>query len=69
MDQRELWNKILFLTNGTDVNGVPLSSGMLAIDRIVSEDKTETVKNIPLIDGVITIHSSGGCAVITVDFR
>lgn len=68
MDQRELWNKILFLTNGTDVNGVPLSSGMLAIDRIVSEDKTETVKNIPLIDGVITIHSSGGCAVITVDF-
>lgn len=68
MDQRELWNKILFLTNGTDVNGVPLSSGMLAIDRIVSEEKTETVKNIPLIDGVIRIHSSGGCAVITVDF-
>lgn len=68
MNQRELWNKILYLTNGIDVNGIPLSSGMLAIDRIVSRDKTETVKNIPLIDGVITIHSSGGCAVITVDF-
>lgn len=68
MDQRELWNKILSLTNGTDVNGVPLSSGMLAIDRILSKERTETVKNIPLLDGVITIHSSGGCAVITIDF-
>lgn len=68
MDQRELWNKVLYLTNGTDVNGVPLSSGMLAIDRIISKDRTETVKNIPLIDGVIVIHSSGGCAVITIDF-
>ena len=35
MDQRELWSKILHLINGTDVNGVPLSSGMLAKDRIV----------------------------------
>lgn len=45
MDQRELWSKIRHLTNGTDVNGVPLSSGMLAKDRIVAPDKTETVKN------------------------
>lgn len=68
MDQRELWSKILHLTNGIDVNGVPLSSGMLAKDRIVAPDKTETIKNIPLMDGAINIHSSGGCAVISVDF-
>lgn len=66
----DIWKKILHLTNGTDVNGVPLASGIIAIDKFIGdigEKEMQTIKNIPLMDGIFQIHSSGGCAVITIE--
>ena len=63
----DIWKKIMYLSNGTDTNGVALSSGFIAIDQIISKSELRTLKNLPIMDGIFQIHSSGGCAVITID--
>lgn len=61
------WDELLFLTNGTDANGYPLSSGTLAID-LIKKGETKVLKNILLNGAVFQVHMSGGCTVITMDF-
>ena len=61
------WEEILFLTNGKDVNGFPLSAGTIGIDRIRGE-QADSLVSVPLAGATFMVHMSGGSAVVTADF-
>ena len=60
------WTEISKAINGTDINGLPLAAGTLALDEII-DDRAITLRNVTLANAVFHIHASGGCAVITID--
>lgn len=62
------WLDLLTIASGADMDDLPRSAGTLAIDRIVSETEAVTDEELFLEMGVFSIHSSGGAAVVTVDF-
>ena len=63
------WDEVAPLVNGADKNGIPVSAGTLAIDKMISPQKLQTLSNIVLEGGVFHIHASGGCAVVVIDFK
>ncbi|MCC2254569.1 hypothetical protein LKD70_09090 [Ruminococcus sp. CLA-AA-H200] len=68
MESQITWEKILYLSNGKDANGLPLSAATLAIDELKSEQEVISLKNIVLSNAAIQVSMSGGCAVVTADF-
>ena len=56
------WTEISKAINGTDINGLPLAAGTLALDEII-DDRAITLRNVTLANAVFHIHASGGCAV------
>lgn len=62
------WDEIYDAASGIDKAGNPMSTASLNIDDISSVDKAVPVMNIVLNSGIYTIHSSGGCVIVTIDF-
>lgn len=62
------WLDLLTVSSGVDADGLPRSAGTLAIDRVTSKKEAVTEEELFLEMGSISIYSSGGAAVITVDF-
>lgn len=59
---------IIKLINGSDENGAPYSSACLAVDKIISDDETQTLSNVILKSAEINAYTEGGCCVIEAIF-
>ena len=61
------WEDLLEFTNGRDSVGNPFAAGVLAIDQMVDQTHTKTIRNVYLKDGEFQVRISGGCAAMYID--
>ena len=59
---------IIRLSNGLDNYGYPRSAATISVDKVINEEDTENISNVELTGAEINIFSSGGCAIVQVDF-
>ena len=62
------WEQILYLMNGTDVNGFPLSASLLTLHEVTADHTVKTIQEYEMIDTPVTVSMSGGCAVAAFNF-
>lgn len=62
------WQDVIKISNGTDDEGLPRSSAILGLDKIVNEKETKKIDECFMELGVIHIYSSGGAVTVTIDF-
>ena len=62
------YHDILQIASGTDEDGNPNASAIIAIDEIEAEDQISQVINAAFEKAVIDIFASGGCVVVQADF-
>lgn len=62
------WDKILYLMNGTDVNGFPLSVSNIVLHEVIDAQEVNILEEYNITDTPVTVFMSGGCAVATFNF-
>lgn len=62
------WDQILYLMNGTDVNGFPLSASLITIHEVVEKKQLKIHQEFAIIDTPVSVSMSGGCVVAAFNF-
>lgn len=62
------WEQILYLTNGTDVNGYPLSATAITLHQVIDANNIQVLKEYYLSKTPVSVSMSGGCAVAAFNF-
>lgn len=62
------WEQILYLMNGTDVNGFPLSASLLTMHEVTGKQQLKISKEFEMVETPVTVSMSGGCAVAAFNF-
>lgn len=62
------WEQILYLMNGTDVNGYPLSASLFTLHEVTEEHTIKTRQEFEMVETPVTVSMSGGCAVAAFNF-
>lgn len=65
----EFFNDVIYIAGGVDDDGIPNSSAALAIDVIGESGDIETKENFMIGEGELNFFHSGGCMVVTADFK
>lgn len=63
------FEQIIALCSGAEPDGSPNSFGVLSVDTLLEGGETAPYSNISFGMPVITMYASGGCIVVTADFR
>lgn len=62
------WEQILYLMNGTDVNGYPLSATAITLHEVIDANNIRVLKEYYLSETPVSVSMSGGCAVAAFNF-
>lgn len=62
------WEQILYLMNGTDANGFPLSASLLTVHEVTGDRQLKIAREFEMVETPVTVSMSGGCAVAAFNF-